>query len=152
MKISTKPIGFHHKYLSTFHDPSHPETFSHSTVSLSQPLKFFPRVQPVLQQFTEYACRTATIPEGSRDWGAGISVFLDLSLCFSRPICKTGDHCSFVVNPLRTRDEKCWTNTRKRNNRGDPQHPLILFNQNRALPSQNQQGFGSEDAAEQRQS
>lgn len=36
-------LNIPHRYLSTFHDPSHPETHPHSNVSLSQPLKVFPK-------------------------------------------------------------------------------------------------------------
>lgn len=35
----------------------------------------------------------------------------------------------------------------ERGNKRDPQHKLILSDQSKALPSQNQQSFGSEDAA-----
>lgn len=34
----------------------------------------------------------------------------------------------------------------KRSNRWDPQHPLVLSDKSMALPCQNQQSFGSEDA------
>lgn len=34
----------------------------------------------------------------------------------------------------------------KRSNRWDPQHPLVLSDKSMALPSQNQQSFGPEDA------